>query len=184
MEAVGLGQRSTQDSEIVVNNSRISSPTNRNITPTQNEHNVVTPESNLKSDKLWLQMSKFAFQTQEKLDELHKSNERLKDLTTLHEATIKAIQESCAKLCKASEETNKRLNQVFGEKYHCKRERDCMDQKINKLSNFSQNMKPQLQGHALDKSYHFLLDNKPISLSKYQDRYNMTYSEKETLKQL
>ncbi|MBW0532436.1 hypothetical protein O181_072151 [Austropuccinia psidii MF-1] len=43
---VGLGERSTQEPEIVVNTSRISSPTNLNITPTQTEHNVVTPESN------------------------------------------------------------------------------------------------------------------------------------------
>ncbi|MBW0574306.1 hypothetical protein O181_114021 [Austropuccinia psidii MF-1] len=49
-EAVGLGERNTQDPEIVVNNSRISIPNNRNITPTQNEHIVVTTESNLKSD--------------------------------------------------------------------------------------------------------------------------------------
>ncbi|MBW0555814.1 hypothetical protein O181_095529 [Austropuccinia psidii MF-1] len=43
-EAVGLGKISTQKPEIVVNTSRISSPTNRNITPTQTEHNVVKPE--------------------------------------------------------------------------------------------------------------------------------------------
>ncbi|MBW0545038.1 hypothetical protein O181_084753 [Austropuccinia psidii MF-1] len=57
-EAVGLGERSTQEPEIVVNTSRISSPINRNITPTQIEHNVVTPESSLNSDALWSQMSK------------------------------------------------------------------------------------------------------------------------------
>ncbi|MBW0466109.1 hypothetical protein O181_005824 [Austropuccinia psidii MF-1] len=51
-EAVGLGERSTQGPEITVNTFRISSPNNRNITPTQNEHNVVTPESNLNSDQL------------------------------------------------------------------------------------------------------------------------------------
>ncbi|MBW0491015.1 hypothetical protein O181_030730 [Austropuccinia psidii MF-1] len=56
-EAVGFGQRSAQEPEVVVNNSRISSPINRNTTPTQVEHNVVTPESNLNSDALWLQMS-------------------------------------------------------------------------------------------------------------------------------
>ncbi|MBW0484299.1 hypothetical protein O181_024014 [Austropuccinia psidii MF-1] len=114
-EAFGLGEISTQEPEIAVNTSRISSPTNRNITPTQNEHNIVTPESNLKSYQLWLQMSQFSVQTQEKLDELHRNNERLKKLTTLQEATIKAIQESCAKLYKASEKTNKTLNKVFEE---------------------------------------------------------------------
>ncbi|MBW0471267.1 hypothetical protein O181_010982 [Austropuccinia psidii MF-1] len=61
-EAVGLGKRSTQEPEIVVHTSRISSPINRNITPTQTEHNVVTPEINLNSGKLWLQMSQFVVQ--------------------------------------------------------------------------------------------------------------------------
>ncbi|MBW0554049.1 hypothetical protein O181_093764 [Austropuccinia psidii MF-1] len=42
-EAVGFGERSAQEPELVINNSRISSPNNRNITPTQIEHNVVTP---------------------------------------------------------------------------------------------------------------------------------------------
>ncbi|MBW0504834.1 hypothetical protein O181_044549 [Austropuccinia psidii MF-1] len=56
-DTVGIGERITQAPEIVVNNSRISSPNNRNITPTHNEHNVITPESNLNSDALWLQMS-------------------------------------------------------------------------------------------------------------------------------
>ncbi|MBW0461697.1 hypothetical protein O181_001412 [Austropuccinia psidii MF-1] len=67
-EAVGLGERSTKEPEIVLNNSTISSPNDRNITPTQNEHNVVTPESNLKSDKLWLKMSQFAVKAQEKFN--------------------------------------------------------------------------------------------------------------------
>ncbi|MBW0537206.1 hypothetical protein O181_076921 [Austropuccinia psidii MF-1] len=58
-EAVGFGERSAQEPEVASNNSRISSPINRNITPTQIEHNVVTPESNLKSDSLWLQLSQF-----------------------------------------------------------------------------------------------------------------------------
>ncbi|MBW0507527.1 hypothetical protein O181_047242 [Austropuccinia psidii MF-1] len=77
-EAFGFGERSTQEPEIVLNTSRISSPTNRNITPTQNEQTFVTPESNLNSDQLWLQMSKFEVQTKERFDELHMSNGRLK----------------------------------------------------------------------------------------------------------
>ncbi|MBW0508897.1 hypothetical protein O181_048612 [Austropuccinia psidii MF-1] len=40
-EAVGFGEKSTQEPEVVVHNSRISSSINRNITPTQIEHNVV-----------------------------------------------------------------------------------------------------------------------------------------------
>ncbi|MBW0517001.1 hypothetical protein O181_056716 [Austropuccinia psidii MF-1] len=75
--AVGLDERSTQEPEIVVNISRIISPTNRNITLTQTEYNVVTPECNLNSDKLWLQMSQFSVQTHEKLDHFKRLNERL-----------------------------------------------------------------------------------------------------------
>ncbi|MBW0467747.1 hypothetical protein O181_007462 [Austropuccinia psidii MF-1] len=63
-EAVGFGERSAQEPEVVVNNSRISSPINRNITPTQIKHNVDTPESNLNSDALWLQMSQFSEKAQ------------------------------------------------------------------------------------------------------------------------
>ncbi|MBW0538814.1 hypothetical protein O181_078529 [Austropuccinia psidii MF-1] len=55
-ESVGLGERSIQGPEIVVHTSRISRPINRNITPTHIEHNVVTPESNLNSDALWLKI--------------------------------------------------------------------------------------------------------------------------------
>ncbi|MBW0524522.1 hypothetical protein O181_064237 [Austropuccinia psidii MF-1] len=51
-ENVGFVERSAQELEVVVHYSRISSPVNRNITPTQIEHNVVTAESNLKSDAL------------------------------------------------------------------------------------------------------------------------------------
>ncbi|MBW0513671.1 hypothetical protein O181_053386 [Austropuccinia psidii MF-1] len=54
-EAVGFGERSAQEPEVSLNKSRISSPLNRNITPTHIEHNAVSPESNLNSDVLWLQ---------------------------------------------------------------------------------------------------------------------------------
>ncbi|MBW0516522.1 hypothetical protein O181_056237 [Austropuccinia psidii MF-1] len=63
-KAFGLGKRSTQEPEIVLNTSKISSLTNRNITPTQTENHFVTPESNLSSDKWWLQISQFSVQTQ------------------------------------------------------------------------------------------------------------------------
>ncbi|MBW0557406.1 hypothetical protein O181_097121 [Austropuccinia psidii MF-1] len=129
-EAVGLGERSKQEPEIAVNTSRICSPTNRNITPTQTEHNVVTLEINLKSDKLWLQMSQVSVKTQEKIDYFEILNERLQRNAILQEATIKAIQKSCSQLIKASEETSKRLNQVFEQKHHRKRDRDCLDQDI------------------------------------------------------
>ncbi|MBW0500005.1 hypothetical protein O181_039720 [Austropuccinia psidii MF-1] len=52
-------------------------------------------------------------------------------------------------------------------------------------------MKPHLQGHVLDNPYHqgdikpdYLLENKERSPSQYQDKNNMSYSEKEELKQL
>ncbi|MBW0492453.1 hypothetical protein O181_032168 [Austropuccinia psidii MF-1] len=67
-EAVGPCERSAQKPEIVVNTSRISSTINRNITPTQTEHNVFKPDSILNSDKLLLKMSQFSVQTQESLD--------------------------------------------------------------------------------------------------------------------
>ncbi|MBW0575790.1 hypothetical protein O181_115505 [Austropuccinia psidii MF-1] len=44
-EAVGFGEGSAQEPELAVKNSRISSPFNRNITPTQIKSNVVTPEN-------------------------------------------------------------------------------------------------------------------------------------------
>ncbi|MBW0472100.1 hypothetical protein O181_011815 [Austropuccinia psidii MF-1] len=53
-EAVKSGERSAKESELVVHNSRISSSINRNTTPTQIEHSIVTPEGNLHSDALWL----------------------------------------------------------------------------------------------------------------------------------
>ncbi|MBW0540373.1 hypothetical protein O181_080088 [Austropuccinia psidii MF-1] len=62
--AVEFGEIIAQEPEVVVNSSRISSLINRNITPTQIEHNVFTPESNLNSDALWLQMSQYGEQTQ------------------------------------------------------------------------------------------------------------------------
>ncbi|MBW0525558.1 hypothetical protein O181_065273 [Austropuccinia psidii MF-1] len=136
--AFGIGEKSTQNPEIVVNFYRISSPTNRNITPTQTEHNVVTPESNLNNDKLWLQISQFAVQTQESFDDFKMINERLKRNAILQEATIKAIQDSCSQLSKASEETNKRLNQVFEQQRHCKRDRNRLDEEINKFFNVYQ----------------------------------------------
>ncbi|MBW0522541.1 hypothetical protein O181_062256 [Austropuccinia psidii MF-1] len=132
-EADGIGERSKQNPEMAVNTSRISSLTNENITPTQTKHNVVTPESNLNSEKLWLQMSQFAVQTQESFDDLNTISESLQRNVILQEAKIQAIQESCAQLRKASEESRIRLNNVFEEHHHCKRDRDFLDKDINKL---------------------------------------------------
>ncbi|MBW0533404.1 hypothetical protein O181_073119 [Austropuccinia psidii MF-1] len=88
----------------------------------------------------------------------------------------KTLQEGHAQLSKASEETNKRLHQVFEEPNHCKRDRDCLEQDIKKYFNVYQNMKPQAQGHVLDDPYHqedikteALFVNKARSTSEYQD---------------
>ncbi|MBW0467651.1 hypothetical protein O181_007366 [Austropuccinia psidii MF-1] len=103
----------------------------------------------------------------------------------------KPLQEGPAQLRKASEETNKRLNIVFEEQHHSRRDRDCMDQDINKFFSVYHNMKPQPQGHVTDTPYHLddikpdaMLVDKERSPSKYQDGESMSYSEKEALKQL
>ncbi|MBW0567072.1 hypothetical protein O181_106787 [Austropuccinia psidii MF-1] len=77
-EAVGFGERSAKEPEVAVNHSRIRSPSNRNITPTQIEHDIVTPENNLNNDALWLQMSQYAEKTQKPFAELEASHERMK----------------------------------------------------------------------------------------------------------
>ncbi|MBW0523594.1 hypothetical protein O181_063309 [Austropuccinia psidii MF-1] len=104
---------------------------------------------------------------------------------------VKTLQEGHAQLSKASEETNKRLNQVFEEQHHSKRDRDCLDKDIKKLFNVYHNMKPQPKGHVMYNTYHqenikqdSFLKNKARSPSQYQDGDNMSYSEKEDLKQL
>ncbi|MBW0571069.1 hypothetical protein O181_110784 [Austropuccinia psidii MF-1] len=190
-EVVGFGERSAQEPGGVVNHSRISSPSNRNITPTQIEHNIVTPESNLNHDALWLQMFQYAEQTQKQFSELEASHERMKTLTASMDKIVKTLQEGHAQLSKASEETNKRLNLVFEEQNHSKRDRDCLDQDINKLFNVYHNLKPQPQGQVMDNTYQpddikpdAMLMNKARSPSQYQDGDGMSYSEKEALKQL
>ncbi|MBW0544483.1 hypothetical protein O181_084198 [Austropuccinia psidii MF-1] len=190
-EAVGFGVRSAQEPEVVVNNSQIISPINRNITPTQIDHNVVTPVSNLNSNELWLQMSQFGEKTQKQFAELQEIHDRMKTLTASMDKIVKTLQEGHAQLSKASEETNKRLNLFFEEQLHSKRDRDCLDQDINKLFNVYHNMKPQPQGHDMDNEYHqddikpgSMLINKARSPSQYQDGDNMYYSEEEALKQL
>ncbi|MBW0496607.1 hypothetical protein O181_036322 [Austropuccinia psidii MF-1] len=190
-EAVGFGERSAQEPEVDVNNSRISSPIDRNITPTQIEHNVVTPESNLNNDALWLQMSQFAEKTQRQFAELEESHVRMKILTASMDKIVKNLQEGHAQLGKASEETNKRLNLVFEEQHHSKRDRAFLYQDISKLFNVYHSMKPQPQGHVMDNTYHqddikpnAILMTKERSLPQYQDGDNMSYAEKEALKQL
>ncbi|MBW0494833.1 hypothetical protein O181_034548 [Austropuccinia psidii MF-1] len=135
------------------------------------EHNVDIPESNIKGDALWLHVSQFSEKTQEKFAELQESHERMKTLTASMEKIVKTLQEGHAQLSKSSEETNKRLNQVFDEQH-----RDCLDQDVNKLLNVYHNMKPQQQGHVMDNPYHqediktdAIFFNKARSPSQYQD---------------
>ncbi|MBW0497489.1 hypothetical protein O181_037204 [Austropuccinia psidii MF-1] len=101
-EAVGLGEGSTQEPEIVVHTYRISSSISRNITPTQIEHNFVTSEINLNSDSLLLKMSQYAEQTQRQFADLQASHERMKILTASMDKIVKTLQEGYAQLSKAS----------------------------------------------------------------------------------
>ncbi|MBW0575999.1 hypothetical protein O181_115714 [Austropuccinia psidii MF-1] len=109
-EAVGFGKRSAPEPEVIVNNCRIRSHINRNITPTKIDHNVVAPEGNLNSDSLWLQISQFTEKTQKQFAELQASHGRMKTLTNSMDKIVKTLQEGHAQLSKASEETNKGLN--------------------------------------------------------------------------
>ncbi|MBW0492204.1 hypothetical protein O181_031919 [Austropuccinia psidii MF-1] len=185
-EAGGFGKRSTQEPEVIVNQSRISSPINRNITPTQIEHKVVTPESNLKSDSLWLQISQYAEQIAKQFAELESSHERMKTLTASTDRIVKTLQEGHAPLSKASEDTNKRVDLVFEEQHHSKRDRDCLDQCKNKLFDVYHTLKPQPQRQVRENPYqpNAMLMNKARSPSEYQDGDGILYSEKEALKQL
>ncbi|MBW0526884.1 hypothetical protein O181_066599 [Austropuccinia psidii MF-1] len=136
-------------------------------------------------------MAQFSEQTQKQFSQLQESHERMKKLITSMETIVKTLQEGHSKLRKASEETKKRLNQVFEEQHHRKRDRDCLNQDIKKLFNFYHNMKPKPQGHVMDNPYHqqdikpdAFLENKVRSPSPYQDGEKMSYSEKEALKQI
>ncbi|MBW0547177.1 hypothetical protein O181_086892 [Austropuccinia psidii MF-1] len=118
-------------------------------------------------------MSQDAEQTQKQFAEHEASHERMKKLTASIDKIDKNLQEGHAQLSKASEETKKRLNLVFEEKNHSKRDRDCLDQYINKLFNVYHSMKPQPQGHVMDNPYHqddikpdFMLMNKARSPSQ------------------
>ncbi|MBW0492858.1 hypothetical protein O181_032573 [Austropuccinia psidii MF-1] len=112
-EAVCIGKSSAQEPEISVNTSRISSSSNRNITTNKNEHNFFTPESNLNSDALWLQMSQFAEETQKAFSELQESHVRMEKLAASMDKIVKTLQAGHSQLSKVSGETNERLNQLF-----------------------------------------------------------------------
>ncbi|MBW0521105.1 hypothetical protein O181_060820 [Austropuccinia psidii MF-1] len=99
-------------------------------------------------------MSQYAEQNQKQFSKLKGSHDMMKKSTASMEKIVKTLQERYAELGKASEEINKRLNQVFEKQHHCKRDRDCLDQDLRKLLNVYQNMRPQPQGHVLDNPYH------------------------------
>ncbi|MBW0489842.1 hypothetical protein O181_029557 [Austropuccinia psidii MF-1] len=98
--------------------------------------------SKLNSDELWLEMSQDAEKTQKQFAELQESHEPMKTLTASMDKIVKTLQEGHAQLSKTSEETNKSLNKVFEEQDNCKRDRDFLDQDLNKLFNVYQNVKP------------------------------------------
>ncbi|MBW0545722.1 hypothetical protein O181_085437 [Austropuccinia psidii MF-1] len=136
-------------------------------------------------------MSQFAEQTQKQFAELQASHERMKTLTAFMDKIVKTLQEGHAQLIKASEQTKKRQNLVFEEQNHSKRDRNFLNQDINKLFNVYHSMNPQPQGRVMHNTYHqddikpdSMLMNKAKSPSQYQDGDNMSYSEKEALKKL
>ncbi|MBW0514401.1 hypothetical protein O181_054116 [Austropuccinia psidii MF-1] len=88
-KAVGFGERRAKEPEVAVHNSRMSCPIHRNITPNHIEHNVVTPESNLNSDALWLQMSQFSEPTQKQFAKLEPSHEMMKTLSASMDKFLK-----------------------------------------------------------------------------------------------
>ncbi|MBW0475041.1 hypothetical protein O181_014756 [Austropuccinia psidii MF-1] len=115
----------------------------------------------------------------------------MKTLTASMDKIFKILQEGHAQLSEPSEETNRRLNLLLEEQHHRKRDRDCLDQDINKLFNVYHNMKPQPQGHVMDNPYyqddikpHAMLVNKGRSPSQYQDGDKRFYAEKEALEQI
>ncbi|MBW0564667.1 hypothetical protein O181_104382, partial [Austropuccinia psidii MF-1] len=136
-------------------------------------------------------MSQYAEKSAKQFEELEASHERMKTLTASMDKIIKNLQEGHAQLSKASEETNKRLNLVFEEQCHSRRDRDCLDHDINNLFNVYHNLNPQPLGQTMENPYQpddikpdAMLMNKARYPSQYQDGDDMSYSEKEALKQL
>ncbi|MBW0505496.1 hypothetical protein O181_045211 [Austropuccinia psidii MF-1] len=80
-------------------------------------------------------MSQYAEKTQKNFSEPEATHERMKVPIASMDKIIQKHQEGPAHLRKAPEETNKRLNLVFEEQHHSKRDRDCLHQDINKLFN-------------------------------------------------
>ncbi|MBW0531223.1 hypothetical protein O181_070938 [Austropuccinia psidii MF-1] len=139
VEIVGPVAKSTKKQKTVANTTNAASiPMIRNDISTQMKHNVVIPESTISRNTLWLQFSQFVGQTQKESDRFHESISRLQEVYTLQTKTIHTLQEDYTELHKASEDTKRRLNQVFEEQNHCKRDREYLDQDIDKLFNCCQ----------------------------------------------
>ncbi|MBW0478016.1 hypothetical protein O181_017731 [Austropuccinia psidii MF-1] len=161
-EIVGPVARSTKKQQTVVNTSNAaSSPMIRNDISTQMKHNVVIPESTISSNTLWLQFYQFVEQTQKEFERLHESISRLQEVYTLQAKSIHTLEEDYTEFYKASEDTKRRLNQVLEEKNYGKRDREYLDQDIDKLFNFCQKMKPQTQGHVSANTPYHQEDIKP-----------------------
>ncbi|MBW0479035.1 hypothetical protein O181_018750 [Austropuccinia psidii MF-1] len=136
-------------------------------------------------------MSQYAEKYAKQFEELEASHERIKKLTASMDKIIRNLQGGHAQLSKASEETNKRPNIVFEQQNHSRRDRDCLDQDLNKMFKVYHNLKPQPQGHVMENPYEpddmkpdAMLINKARSPSNYQEGDGLSYSEKEALKQL
>ncbi|MBW0521902.1 hypothetical protein O181_061617 [Austropuccinia psidii MF-1] len=99
-------------------------------------------------------MSQYAEKIEKKFSELQESHNRVQELTASMDKIVKTLQQGHDQLRKASEETNKRLYEVFEEQHHFKRDRDLLEQDFKKLFNVYQNMKPQPQAHVLNNPYH------------------------------
>ncbi|MBW0526264.1 hypothetical protein O181_065979 [Austropuccinia psidii MF-1] len=170
-KVVGPAERSTIKQQTAVSTSHEASiPRIRNDISTQIKHNFVIPESTISSNTLWSKFSQFVEQTQKEFKELHESTSRLQEVYTLQTKTIQTLQEDYTKLSKASEENKRRLNQVLKEQNQCKREREYLDQDIDKLFNFCQKMKPQTQGHVFGNTPYHQEDIKPDSLLEKKPR--------------
>ncbi|MBW0582015.1 hypothetical protein O181_121730 [Austropuccinia psidii MF-1] len=98
-------------------------------------------------------MSQFVEKTQKQFAEVEASHESMKASTASMDNIVKALQEGHAQLSKASEETNRRLNQVFEEQHHSKRDRDFLDWDIHKLFNVYHSLRPQPQDQVMDNPY-------------------------------
>ncbi|MBW0525544.1 hypothetical protein O181_065259 [Austropuccinia psidii MF-1] len=167
----GPVSRSTKKQQTVVNTSNAaSSPKISKDISTQMKHNFVIPESTISSNTLWLKFSQFVEQTQKEFERLHESISRLQEVFTLQTKTIHTLQEDYTELYKASGDTKRRLNKVLEEQNHCKRDREYLDQDIDKSFNFCQKMKPQTQGHVSGNTPYHQEDIKPDSLLEKKSR--------------